>query len=125
MVGSVADVSFSAYLQEVYGANASDYESSEDEDWGKKKQSRDVKKSAGGTDGSVLEKRRKVKDGQDLEGVSASQGRKSSTRLPKEVVTVFSFILMSMLIQQKNTRMHAHSLSFDVLNTHAHKCICI
>eukprot|EP00250_Pteridium_aquilinum_P008951 c18331_g1_i1 orf=75-1646(-) len=80
------DVDYKQLYDEVYGANASDYESSEDDDWGKKKQSREVKELSGGTNGSALEKRRKVKDDQDLEGVSGSRGKKSSIRLPKEVV---------------------------------------
>lgn len=115
-----ADVDYKQLYDEVYGANASDYESSEDEDWGKKKQPRDVKKSAGGTDGSVLEKRRKVKDGQDLEGVSASQGRKSSTRLPKEVVTKLQETFKECELPSKASKQALSSqlgVSFEAVNT--------
>ncbi|KAI5076240.1 hypothetical protein GOP47_0008305 [Adiantum capillus-veneris] len=77
------DVDYKQLYDEVYGANASDYDSSEDEDFGKIKQS---KGSTGSTERPAPEKRKKVQAGQDLGGSSVSQGRKSSSKLSKEAV---------------------------------------
>lgn len=80
------DVDYKQLYDEVYGANASDYESSEDEDWGKKKQSGGAKKSPGGRDRSLNPKQRKVKDDQDSKGGGGTRGRKSLIQLPEDVV---------------------------------------
>ncbi|MCO5599593.1 hypothetical protein L7F22_053699 [Adiantum nelumboides] len=106
------DVDYKQLYDEVYGANASDFDSSEDEDWGKIKQSRGTTNS---TEGPALEKRKKVKAGQELEGSSGLQGRKSSSKVSKEVAVVIFFFkaLLFVLLPPPNINKAAFLLSED------------
>ncbi|KAH7315157.1 hypothetical protein KP509_21G036500 [Ceratopteris richardii] len=76
-----ADVDYKQLYDEAYGAGASDYESSEDEDWGKAKQFKGSPDSSDRT-ASRSQKRLSTQDSKDVR----PRGRKSSISLSEEVV---------------------------------------
>lgn len=110
------DVDYKQLYDEVYGADASDYESNEDEDYGKTKQSRG---SMSSTERPVPEKRKKVKEGQDAGGGSGSRGRKSSSKLSKEVALKLQEIFEECELPskaRKQTLSNELGISFEDVN---------